>query len=514
MSEDERDHGIQFPQDANGRRSSIATGKRILAAAVEPIDAAVADALLSESKWRDHYPQHIYNQVLLGLETPENGLEIARNGLNAVYDQFEFVRADGKFSLREACAAPTGTPLHTATIHGTGSPPPEKLSIPYHGEQLVGQQLLAQLGEWEEQGVVEPSHANAIRSVKANPEWLDLSDLTFVLLGAGAEMGPLLSLLRYRANVVAVDIADTTVWRHLINLAHRSNGKFHFPLRTAPTENMSDTELAQQAGCDLLTETPQIAAWLMGFADPLTIGSYAYLDGTKHVRVVLAMDAIADHLLANRADVALAYLLTPTDVYAVPHEAADIARERYAEWKTARAWSNPKIWQEPLNFLSGGRFFTPNVVDMITAADGNVYGITDCLVTQQGPNYALAKRMQQWRALVARADGAIVSANVAPATITHSVIKNQALAAAYAGASRFEIEIFHPETSNALMAALLIHDLRNPKAASNPAVKLAHPYELFMQGAAHNGLWRTGFRARSVLEIAAVLGWRHAQKST
>ena len=514
MSEGEKEHGIQFPQDANGRRSSIATGKQILAAAVEPIDSAVAAELLAETKWRDHYPHHIYNQVLLGLKTPENGLEIARNGLNALYDQFEFVRPEGKFSLREALSTSVGTPLHTATIVGAGHAPPERLTIPYQGEQLVGQQLLAQLGQWEEQGIVEPSHANAIRRVKANREWLNLSDQTFVLLGAGAEMGPLLSLLRYQANVVAVDIADTAVWKRLINLAYRSNGRFHFPLRVAQTENMSDADLAQLAGCDLLSEMPQIAAWLMGFAGPLTVGSYAYMDGTKHVRVALAMDAIIDHLLANRADIALAYLLTPTDVYAIPHDAAEIAQERYAEWKTARAWSNPKIWQEPLHYLSGGRFFTPNVADMITAADGNVYGITDCLVTQQGPNYALAKRLQQWRALAARASGTVVSANVAPATITHSVIKNQALAAAYAGASRFEIEIFHPETSNALMAALLIHDLRNPEAASNPAVKLAHPYNLFMQGAAHNGLWRTGFRARSVLEIAAVLGWRHVQKST
>ncbi len=514
MSEDEKVQGIQFPQDANGRRSSIATGKKILAAAVAPIDSAIANKLTAESKWRDHYPQHIYSQVMLGLKTPENGLEIARNGLDALYDQFEFVRSGSGFSLREAVAAPTGTPLHTVTINGTDSPLPERLTIPYHGEQLVGQQLLAQLAQWEEQGIVEPSHANAIRRVRANPDWLDLSDQTFVLLGAGSEMGPLLSLLYYRANIVAVDIPDTAVWKRLINLAHRSNGSFHFPLRVEPTENMSDAELVQYAGCDLLSETPQIATWLMGFAEPLTIGSYAYLDGTKHVRVALAMDAIVDHLLTNRNDIALAYLLTPTDVYAVPHDAAEIAVERYAEWKTARAWSNPKIWQEPLRVLSGGRFFTPNIVDMITAVDGNVYGITDCLVTQQGPNYALAKRLQQWRALVARAEGAVVSANIAPATITHSVIKNQALAAAYAGASRFEIEIFHPETSNALMAALLIHDLRNPEAASNPAVKLAHPYELFMRGAAHNGLWRTGFRARSVLEIAAVLGWRHAQKPT
>ncbi|WP_284284871.1 hypothetical protein [Arsenicicoccus piscis] len=50
--------------------------------------------------------------------------------------------------------------------------------------------------------------------------------------------------------------------------------------------------------------------------------------------------------------------------------------------------------------------------------------------------------------------------NVAPPTRTRSVTKNRALAAAYAGAHWFGIEVFEPATSNTLMAALLVHDLR------------------------------------------------------
>ena len=80
---------------------------------------------------------------------------------------------------------------------------------------------------------------------------------------------------------------------------------------------------------------------------------------------------------------------------------------------------------------------------------------------QQGPNYALAKRLQRWRATRARDDGVTVSLNVAPPTRTRSVVKNRALAAAYAGAHRFGIEVFEPATSNTLMAALLVHDLRS-----------------------------------------------------
>ena len=77
--------------------------------------------------------------------------------------------------------------------------------------------------------------------------------------------------------------------------------------------------------------------------------------------------------------------------------------------------------------------FTPAYTREVPTDDGRQVGVTDSLVPQQGPNYALAKRLQRWRALVGLADGVPVSANVAPATRTRSVTKNRVLAAAYAG---------------------------------------------------------------------------------
>ncbi len=50
------------------------------------------------------------------------------------------------------------------------------------------------------------------------------------------------------------------------------------------------------------------------------------------------------------------------------------------------------------------------------------------------------------------------------------------------------------------MAALLVHDLRT--AAPAPA----YPEDLFVQGAAHGGLWRIGYQPRSVLPLAALVG--------
>ena len=92
--------------------------------------------------------------------------------------------------------------------------------------------------------------------------------------------------------------------------------------------------------------------------------------------------------------------------------------------------------QAPAKLLSAGRFYRPAYADGAPVADA--------LVVQQGPNYALAKRLQRWRGVVSESEGRRVSFNVAPATLTRSVTKNRILAAAYAGAHHFGIEIFPP----------------------------------------------------------------------
>jgi hypothetical protein len=66
----------------------------------------------------------------------------------------------------------------------------------------------------------------------------------------------------------------------------------------------------------------------------------------------------------------------------------------------------------------------------------------------QGPNYALAKRLQQWRAILARSKGSNVSFSIAPATATASVLSNKMFAAAYGGAHHWKpVEIFYQEVT-------------------------------------------------------------------
>src|SRR5580693_5711135 len=70
--------------------------------------------------------------------------------------------------------------------------------------RLRGAALLNRLEAWADNGVIEPSCADAVRTVAAHPEWLGLPGRTVALLGAGAEVGPLPALLSWGAHVIAI----------------------------------------------------------------------------------------------------------------------------------------------------------------------------------------------------------------------------------------------------------------------------------------------------------------------
>jgi hypothetical protein len=493
--------GIQFPANQEGRRSSGAAARAIFAAALGAASAQAAQAAQAETNWRGHYPQHVRRLVELSLGQPQHALAIAQAGLDAAWQTFEFWRDGEPLSLAAAMAAPADAGLRTALVAGRDTGPPARWELPYQGRLLHGDTLARQIEAWERAGVVEPSHADALRLVQRNPAWFDLSDRTLVLLGAASEAGPLPWLLRWRANVVAVDVPRAATWSALIARALAGNGRLLAPVAAA-TDDLGDPDRWQaRAGCDLLTQTPEIAAWLCGLGADLDIATLAYLDGERHLRVALAMDAVVGTLSAAAPRTSLCSMATPTDVFAVPEALAGSVLAAYE-----RRPLLTRAAQATARAASGGRLFAPHIQRLLTSDNGARYGIVDCLILQQGPNYALAKRIQQWRALVARNSGQWVAINVAPSTATQSVTRHAGLAAGFRGAHAFGVEVFAPATTSALIAALWVHDLRNPQSAANPAVALAHPLELLMRGANHGGLWRVPYLPRSVLPLAALVG--------
>jgi hypothetical protein len=289
---------------------------------------------------------------------------------------------------------------------------------------------------------------------------------------------------------MALDLPRPRLWNNILDVARAGSGTVLVPVTGTDTG-----DIAARAGIDLLTDAPEARAWLARSDAPFTLGNYVYADGATFVRLATAVDALITGVVADRRDVSLAYLATPTDVYAVPEEIAEAAR---------RGPRSPV--GGALRTLTRARLYSPNYEHLVSGEDGRRWGISDSLVPIQGPNYALAKSLQRWRAVAARESGVVTSANVAPASNTASVTKNRMLAAAFRGAPAFGVEIFEPATTRVLMAALLVHDLRAPSAAAHPDTPLDHPYDLFVEGGVHGGIWRLPHQARSILPLGLVRG--------
>ncbi|HEV8173787.1 MAG TPA: hypothetical protein VGP91_09065 [Actinoplanes sp.] len=509
---------VVIPRTPDGRRSSAALGRAMVADALRAVDPAAADAALAEADWRRGYLRHFRALVEAGLgpgmsptgtgTSGAAGYDIAEAGLAAMYARMRVSRDGSDVGLAEAFAIEPDRPLRTVTVIGSGKPDAE-LVLPYRGELLRGDALHRRLDAWTAAGTIEPSCAEAVREVAANPDWLDLSDQRLVVLGAAAEMGPLPAVLGWGGTVVGVDLPRPDLWARIGAVAQESAGRLIAPVSAgsareagpgagrgsggaAAASGRRGRATLEDAGADLLTELPAVAQWLLGIEGRLILGNYVYAPGADYVRVSAAVDALSVHLRSRRADVAMAFLATPTDVFAVPGDAVAQSDARY-RGRSRRA--------RLAAALSGGRLLAPNYP---AGADP---GINDSLVAQQGPNYALAKRIHRWRASIARRDG-VVSLAVAPPSRTRSVLSNRLLAAAYAAAHLFGVEVFEPATANKLMAVLLVHQLRRPRAAAPAAW---HDEAI---GAAHGGLWRTPYQPRSALGLAAIRGLPAAMRRT
>jgi hypothetical protein len=501
--------GVEFPESADGRRSTSALGRSVVADALRPVDPAGAKAAEQERDWRRGYLGHFRRLIEAGLPSADAALSVARGGLESLHQRMQVAVADGAEAPLSSVesATPAGPAPMTVTVTGDGEAE-RSLTVPYRGERLSGDALSRQLDDWIARGIMEPSCAEAVRAVATHPEWLTLPERTVVVLGAGAEVGPLPVLLSWGVRVLGVDLARPAIWARVLETARRSAGTLQVPVARPPGVTSSPTEvgldLVQDAGLDLAADLPAAADWLAAIDGPLVLGNYVYADGAANVRVASAVDALTVRLLAARPDAALAFLATPTDVFAVPAEAVAESRDRFASRsmaaKLARASSGGRLFREAYPpGVGSGQGSEP------TRGDG--HGINDSFIAQQGPNYALAKRLQRWRATVARHDGATVSLNVAPPTKTRSVTKNRALAAAYAGAPHFGVEAFDPATTRTLMAALLVHDLCAGVAAQ------VHPWQYEAHAAAPGGLWRIPYAPRTALPVAALIGFPASRRS-
>lgn len=494
--------GIVFPLTEKNDRSSSVAGREVYKTVIASVSPTDAEAVNKIPNWRFGYTEAVVKQVELSARSSEDALKMAETGLNYMYEKFEFIRDGETVSLEEAMTKYTGT-YETGVVKGKHDMMEKKeLQVPYKGRMLKGKELADTIDAWATYGTIEPSCADALKACVLHPEWMDLSDRYFVLLGAGSAMGPFNMLTALGANIIALDLDRPHIWKRLIEAVENSTATITFPLKK-PQSELSREELYENAGCNLLTNTPEIKNWVAGlYPDKvLNVGCYAYLDGELHVRVSLAMDMVVRGALAQRKNAAVAYLNTPSHAYVVPDDARKASLETYSEVNLFN------IIMSPFSLMGGSRALVKNYAEKpVQGTDGKERYVVDGLVVAQGPNYALAKSLQQWRAILARAAGHVVSSNVAPSTATLSVVHNRTFAWAYDGMYYFKpMEIFQQDTSNAVMAALLIYDVANEKSIANPQTPTTNPWDLFSYNAFHGGVWRSAYKMTSVGEMAAAL---------
>lgn len=509
--------GVEFPKDAEGKRSTMTINKNAFAAAIRAVDKDEAKKLddLPDRKWRKAYLKNIVEQVRHSAKAPQNALDVAQAGLDYLHDTMIFVRPagaeDSAVSLKEAMKKYKDKKFSTYEIKGSG-PRVGKYSVQYKPfgtpgslKELTGDALHKQIDTWVKNGTIESSCGNAMDKVIDNPEWTDLSDIYIVLFGATSAMGPFYKLMDLGANVIALDLDRQPIWERLIKDTRARSGKLIFPVKESIPAGASDSDIAKVAGCNLLTDTPEIFTWLKDLfpKERLVCMALAYLDAAMFVKVSCAMDAIIGSLVEARgADkVAPAYLCTPTDAHLCTYASVEASKANY---RRSPAWHGMVA---PL-LAQAGFPMKKNVEKPLLDAEGNTIDglyVVDALIPEQGPNYALAKRLQHWRAMVSRAKGCLVSSNVAPATATASVLSNALFALGYKGMSAFRpMEVTYQETSNAVMAALLIRDLRDPTSAANPKTPLKNPLCLFTDNSFHGGCWRTGLKFASIGAPSAI----------
>jgi hypothetical protein len=493
---------LQFPVDAKTKKpSSILFGTNILSralASVNPTAPEVTEILNDKNFRNSTYKNYILKTLEEGAKSTENCMKIARGGLAYMYESIQVVQKDGtRTPLKNVTEIINGNNklvLKTKIIKGIGHKK-KSFQVPYGKLMLEKSGLVEQVKKWEKLGVIEPTAADSFNNFLRNEvKYIEnLRKHLFVVMGAGAAMGPFKILLDLGLNVVAVDLNRPNIWERLIKYAQNSPGQLFLPCR----ENDDGS-----FGANLISEFPAIALWLANLEPSynMTVGNYAYVDGGMFVKIACAQDFISQYVYKNRrqSNTSLAYLCSPTDAFLWPKAAVDASMHGY---------NNRGIFAKLSNTASLDRFCKSNVEQMPDPVNGNY--IIECFVTQQGPNYAIAKRIQHWRALVAKEDDNIaVSTNIAPSSSTKSVTSNSLLAAAYEGTEYFPpIEIFSPETSNHVMTAMLLNDICDVNSVAYPNQKpLSNPLYLFSDGSWHGGFWRSPFQLSSLVELSAVLG--------
>jgi len=440
------------------------------------------------SAWKRSYGAGLARYEACRVSAPERA-EIARFILERSQAALMYVQNGAARPLADHMAEPSEAPaLEHAAL---GDKPGWRVEIPFEGELYRGRAALGLIDRLAQSSEITAAAQRALRwtveHIEAQGGTLDLRDQRFVLLGAGAELAPTAALLAAGAHVLWVDVADPQ--RFLgTRAAHLGAGSLAYAAQPL----------------NLLEDPARVSAAIERFAaegGPVHLGAFAYASGaSQEWRLGAAMNAIASHLNPEVL-ASISMFVSPTTVPSLQAESLRAAEAQLL---------NEPMWKATLS--RAGILTKPGAY----VANGVAVGYST--VSIQGLSYQAAQYVSKLCAAEAFAiygnrlqtsspRPLTVSANVAGITRTRS-LSHPLFEAAFLGAPRFGVRIFHPETTRALTTLLMLHDLFNPSApghARSPLSAADKPAALQSQQM-HGGIYNLPYGLESAIRIAAVLG--------
>jgi hypothetical protein len=263
---------------------------------------------------------------------------------------------------------------------------------------------------------------------------------------------------------------------------------------------LSDQQLAQVAGLDMLQHFAEISSWMRQLysqaKSKFILGLYAYTPKVDHIRVQGVQESLASLAMQkfSKDKLVLSWLATPTD------STPGVARVGIDQIARFTKRSGLRIIRDSvLGIINAARPAQPRFFD---SDSGEKLMLIDASVQQQGPSYSFSKRTQRWRAYLAHYAGFKVSYQVSPPARTNSVLRHKILRASYQGAPLFGVKPFEVDVAKSASAAALVRDVMDPNAYANKDTTT----ELQGFSAIHGGLWRIAYRPKSVWIAATLLG--------
>lgn len=466
---------FKFVDDQGDLIGSTALGRHVILESLR-INSQAQTSVERLKSWRDDYLIAFRETAKAELANDRAAFMIASSGL-AKFEK-SVMSSNNVLLIEEIKDAWRSSKylVSTVVVRGTGV---SQFSAPDANQEV-------------QQHLAEPKVLSALTNLSNK----NIQDDLLIALAGGAEYSPARTWLDWGGVTAIVARNRKELWIELINRARSSSGILYVPvLKSRTTKNiqeLSDSELAEVAGLDLVEDYAAIAGWLSSLARTetrrLVLGSYAYAPGVKHIEVQAVQHCLARALTENlpKSRVFLTWLATPTDSYGVSLEVLTDIKARYLK---------RRFLTKVRDLILGLRANNPEVFQ---TDKGESLVVIDSTSSLQGPSYALAKRVQRWMAYEQIYADRGVAYLVSPPAKTYSVLSKKILKATYKGAPAFGLKPFETKKAVDLSAALLLSQLNNPTRTK--------PMASYLNLAVHGGLWRLVYSPKSVWRAATIRG--------